>query len=210
MPSNKHHAAYKKLESALKNNHLVPFDVIIPNMEVSSSDLAKLFGVNNTTIYLYIREGMPQLTKNKYNLFDALQWYLGTLRNRMSAAQENYEYEQEKARKTKLEADMKQIELDIIQGRAVTVEDVVSRVSHVLVKIKNIVLNIPGKVSPKLVGKNLKEIKLTLQDEQREALNEILNFEFYEEPKTKPKPRAKKKPTTKKKVKNEKASTDKK
>ena len=210
MPSNNHQPAYQKVAAAIKKGGLTPYQVIMPNMEVSSSELANLLGVNNTTIYLYIREGMPQITKNKFNAYDCLQWYIGTLKNRMSAAQENYEYEQEKARKTKLEADMKQIELDIIQGRAVTVEDVVSRVSHVLVKIKNIVLNIPGKVSPKLVGKNLKEIKLTLQDEQREALNEILNFEFYEEPKTKPKPRAKKKPTTKKKVKNEKASTDKK
>ena len=198
MPSNNHHAAYKKLESALKNNHLVPFDVIIPNMEVSSSDLAKLFGVNNTTIYLYIREGMPQLTKNKYNLFDALQWYLGTLRNRMSAAQENYEYEQEKARKTKIEADLKQIELDLAQGKAVTIEEAVTKTSQLLVKVKNIVMNIPQRVAPKIIGRNLKEVKLILQDEQREALNEILNFKFYEEPKTV----RKKKPVTKRKRKS--------
>ena len=198
MPSNNHHAAYKKLESALKNNHLVPFDVIIPNMEVSSSDLAKLFGVNNTTIYLYIREGMPQLTKNKYNLFDALQWYLGTLRNRMSAAQENYEYEQEKARKTKIEADLKQIELDLAQGKAVTIEEAVTKTSQLLVKVKNIVMNIPQRVAPQIIGRNLKEVKLILQDEQREALNEILNFKFYEEPKTV----RKKKPVTKRKRKS--------
>jgi len=198
MPSNNHHAAYKKLESALKNNHLVPFDVIIPNMEVSSSDLAKLFGVNNTTIYLYIREGMPQLTKNKYNLFDALQWYLGTLRNRMAAAQENYEYEQEKARKTKIEADLKQIELDLAQGKAVTIEEAVTKTSQLLVKVKNIVMNIPQRVAPKIIGRNLKEVKLILQDEQREALNEILNFKFYEEPKTV----RKKKPVTKRKRKS--------
>ena len=198
MPSNNHHAAYKKLESALKNNHLVPFDVIIPNMEVSSSDLAKLFGVNNTTIYLYIREGMPQLTKNKYNLFDALQWYLGTLRNRMSAAQENYEYEQEKARKTKIEADLKQIELDLAQGKAVTIQEAVTKTSQLLVKVKNIVMNIPQRVAPKIIGRNLKEVKLILQDEQREALNEILNFKFYEEPKT----IRKKKPVTKRKRKS--------
>ena len=167
-------------------------------MEVSSSDLAKLFGVNNTTIYLYIREGMPQLTKNKYNLFDALQWYLGTLRNRMSAAQENYEYEQEKARKTKIEADLKQIELDLAQGKAVTIQEAVTKTSQLLVKVKNIVMNIPQRVAPKIIGRNLKEVKLILQDEQREALNEILNFKFYEEPKT----IRKKKPVTKRKRKS--------
>jgi len=197
MPGNNHHAAYKKLESALKNNNLTPFEVVIPNMEVSSSDLAKLFGVNNTTIYLYIREGMPQLTKNKYNLFDALQWYLGTLKNRMSAAQENYEYEQEKARKTKIEADLKQIELDLAQGKAVTIEEAITKTSQLLVKVKNIVMNIPQRVAPKIIGKSLKETKLILQDQQREALNEILNFKFYEEPKQ---PRKKKPATKRKKV----------
>ena len=84
------------------------------------------------------------------------------------------------------------------QGKAVTIEEAVTKTSQLLVKVKNIVMNIPQRVAPKIIGRNLKEVKLILQDEQREALNEILNFKFYEEPKTV----RKKKPATKRKRKS--------
>ena len=181
------------------------------NYIVSTDELMKLLRVSRQTITNWKDQGMPVYARGRWDVRRVLEWYVDRVTvEQQQATQAELDLEQERARKTKIEADQKQIELDVAQGKAIYIEDAVTRLSKVLVTVKNIVMNIPQRVAPKLIGKSLKEIKLILQDEQREALNEIFKFEFYEEPKTKPKPRAKKKRTTKKKVKNEKASTDKK
>ena len=171
------------------------------NYIVSTDELMKLLRVSRQTITNWKDQGMPVYARGRWDVRRVLEWYVDRVTvEQQQATQAELDLEQERARKTKIEADQKQIELDVAQGKAIYIEDAVTRLSKVLVTVKNIVMNIPQRVAPKLIGKNLKEIKLILQDEQREALNEILNFEFYEEPKTKPKPRAKKKPTTKKKA----------
>ena len=162
------------------------------NYIVSTDELMKLLRVSRQTITNWKDQGMPVYARGRWDVRRVLEWYVDRVTvEQQQATQAELDLEQERARKTKIEADQKQIELDVAQGKAIYIEDAVTRLSKVLVTVKNIVMNIPISF-----GKNLKEIKLTLQDEQREALNEILNFEFYEEPKTKPKPRAKKKPTT--------------
>ena len=159
---------------------------------VSTEELMKLLRVSRQTISNYKDQGMPAFARGKWDLRKVFEWYVDKTTVEKEATQQELDLEVEKARKTKIEADLKQIELDLAQGKAVT------KTSQLLVKVKNIVMNIPQRVAPKIIGRNLKEVKLILQDEQREALNEILNFKFYEEPKTV----RKKKPATKRKRKS--------
>ncbi len=171
-----------------------------PNYIVSTDELMKLLRVSRQTVTNWKDQGLPVYARGRWDVRRVLEWYVDRVTvEQQQASQAELDLEQERARKTKIEADQKQIELDVAQGKAIYIEDAVTRLSKVLVTVKNIVMNIPQRVAPKLIGKSLKEIKLILQDEQREALNEILNFEFYEEPK-KPATR-KKKTVTKKKAK---------
>ena len=165
---------------------------------VSTEDLMKLLRVSRQTISNYKDQGMPAYARGKWDLLKVFEWYVDKTTVEKEATQQELDLEVEKARKTKIEADLKQIELDLAQGKAVTIEEAVTKTSQLLVKVKNIVMNIPQRVAPKIIGRNLKEVKLILQDEQREALNEILNFKFYEVPKTV----RNKKPATKRKRKS--------
>ena len=166
---------------------------------VSTDELMKLLRVSRQTISNYKDQGMPVYARGKFDLKKVFEWYVDKTTIEKESTQQEIDLETEKARKTKIEADLKQIELDLAQGKAVTIEEAITKTSQLLVKVKNIVMNIPQRVAPKIIGKNLKETKLILQDQQREALNEILNFKFYEEPKQprKKKPIAKRKKVTK-------------
>ena len=150
---------------------------------VETQDLMKILRVSRMTISNWKDQGMPSHARGRWDLVKVFEWYVDRTTAEKEATEQNADLEQERARKTKIEADLKQIELDLMQGKAVTIEEATTKLSQLLVKVKNIVMNIPQRVAPKLIGKNLKEIKLILQDEQREALNEILTFEFFEEKK---------------------------
>jgi phage terminase Nu1 subunit (DNA packaging protein) len=167
-----------------------------PNL-ITTEELMKLLRVSRQTLTNWKDQGMPPYARGKWDIRKVFEWYVDKTTIEKEATKQDFDLEAEKARKTKIEADLKQIELDLAQGKAVTIEEAITKTSQLLVKVKNIVMNLPQRVAPRIIGKSLKETKLILQDQQREALNEILNFKFYEEPKA----IRKKKPVTKRKKK---------
>ena len=150
---------------------------------VTTEQLMNIMRVSRQTITNWKDQGMPPYGRGKWDILKVFEWYVEKTTIEKDSSQQEMDFDQERTRKLKIEADLKQIELDILQNKAVTIEDVITSVSKLLVKVRSIVMNTPQRVAPKLIGKNMKEIKLILQDQQREALAEILNFRFFEEPK---------------------------
>ncbi|HEV7434345.1 MAG TPA: terminase small subunit [Pseudorhizobium sp.] len=120
--------------------------------EVSQTDLADIFGVTDTTIRAWERDGMPVIAKGSRGLPDAydtaacIEWRLAQVLARVPAEQPGDVVSEDEARRRKIyaEAQLAELKLDVERGELVEISAVGEEVDAVFSQVRARLLAIPG------------------------------------------------------------------
>ena len=127
---------------------------------------------------------IPRDGRGRYQLKAAINGYVGHLQKRnigrpssVPVGPDVLDYQTEKARLTKLQADKAQVELDERKGQLVEVEAISEEWARVVTDCKNRLLSIPSKAAP-IVAPLSKpaEVMQVIEDLVREALEELADY----------------------------------
>jgi phage terminase Nu1 subunit (DNA packaging protein) len=142
---------------------------------VNKVKLSKIVGRTTQAIDKWEKEGMPVVQKsgkgrpNKYDTVEVIDWLIN---NRAG----NIDYNKERARLTKLQADRQEVELQIIEKELLKANDVATEWSKLLSDIKNRFLSLPTRAATLLQGVDTPtETKKILDNLVREVLQDLAN-----------------------------------
>jgi phage terminase Nu1 subunit (DNA packaging protein) len=133
--------------------------------------IAKLLLLSERRIQQLTKEGViPKSERGRYELAPAVQGYVRYLQDRMAGAASvsgDIDYHKEKARKTRAEADIAEIEASLRQGRSIDADEVKRGWQLILGEVRaNLLGNTPARIAARLVGlKDDAEIRRVIADE---------------------------------------------
>lgn len=142
-------------------------------MIVSKARLVEILGVSSTQVDNYQKAGMPfeksgkRGTSNKYNTAECIRWLV----DRKS---EKLDYNAERTRLTKLQADKQELEIKIMEGELLRADDVKSTWANIFNQIKSNLLAVPTRAATMLQGvETPAESKRIIESLLRETLDKI-------------------------------------
>ena len=146
--------------------------------------ISKLLLISERRIYQLVKDGIiPKHERGRFELAPAVQGYIRFLQERQMGGNESpTDYNTEKARLTKLQADFKEIELAELKGKLMPLELVleawIGHVSNARAKL----LALPPKAASQTVGvESYLEIEQILTVLVHESLDELSNDGLPEE-----------------------------
>jgi len=147
---------------------------------VTTEELMQMFRVSRQTITNWKDQGMPAYSRGKWDIKKIFIWYVDKSNVERELTQQESNSETDKIRKTRIEADLKQIELDLQLGKLIEMDVAINELSKVMTIVRNTITSLPNKIAPQVVGRPLKEIKLKLQKEINESVRAIDFSKYYE------------------------------
>lgn len=143
-------------------------------MIVTRKELADIFGVTDRTVSTWITRGLKSCGKRDktllYNTVDAIQFR----ENEIMMNSVGADFETERTRKIKLEADKVELELRKMRGELIETELVVNEWSSSIIRCKTKLIAIAEKTASMLLSfKNQNEAKDFLLSEIYIALEEL-------------------------------------
>lgn len=114
-----------------------------------------------------------------YDLIPSIRNYLKKLKNKASASTTEgvLNFQEEKARLTKMQADKAEMEVKELSGELVRVEDMLDAWQEILMDCKGKILSIPSKLATLVVDiDNPGEAQELIEDHLREALEELSEY----------------------------------
>lgn len=138
--------------------------------------IAKLLMISERRLQQLAKEGViPKTERGRYELAPTVQAYIKFIRDRKSANPEStIDFNFEKARKTKAEADLAEMEVEKARGSLVTADDVARAIENDYLYIKDRFRTIPTRVAPLLVGEqNITKVKEILIHEIDDILVDL-------------------------------------
>lgn len=151
----------------------------------NKAELAGILGRSERTLTTWQKQGMPihvTGSRGQENLYDTEQvidWLIRREVERLVVPGEDgpINYEAERARLTKAQANHEELKVKILEGEVIRA-DVVERVQGGMVSaFRARSLSIPTKAAPQLVGLEEAEIEAQLTDYVHEALEELSDFD---------------------------------
>lgn len=149
--------------------------------ELPVSELAKILMIGVRRVQQLAKEGIiPKTEKGRYALIPAVQGYIRFLQERsMSANSVPEDYRTEKARLTKAQAEIAEIELAQKRGELAPVADFEKATEAIMRTIRTNMMNIPQRAVTRLLGETDETtFKDVLQDEIRQALETTAGSEL--------------------------------
>ena len=146
---------------------------------VSKSHFAREINISRTSIYKLIKKGIiPVKESGKIDLQLALKkWeeykeYQVNINDKKSS-----EYNFQRTRREKFNADLLELELVEKKGKLVKIEDVCTAEKNIASIVRTKLLAIPSKVAPLVSTEtSVKKIKSTLDEVIREVLHELVRL----------------------------------
>lgn len=153
-------------------------------MIVNKKQLAEILGLSEETLTQYQKDGtFPILHKRRgragsdYETADVIAWLERRRVGHMIGNQDAIDIEEGKRRKIAAEAGLAELELLKEQGKVVEIDRIAEEIGEQLSNFRAKMLSIPSKVAGQVyTAKDIKEIKVILDDAIFEALNEISGF----------------------------------
>lgn len=134
-------------------------------------------------------DGMPQISRGKYDGVRCMYWYLGKLRRSVRhKATENDDgsdssITDERKRLLRAQADLAEIELAKANGDLMAVADWEAAASDLVASAKARLMAIPARLAPRVVGEqNQVVVQLAIEKAIREALEELSKYEHERMP----------------------------
>lgn len=114
--------------------------------------ISKLLLLTERRVQQLVKEGViPKTERNRYELAPAVQGYIRYLQERMVGnTAQPLDYQNEKSRLVRIQADKAQIELDHLNEALVPTEEVAKEWESILGDMKSKILSIPSKAAPLL------------------------------------------------------------
>jgi len=136
---------------------------------VNRKELSLMLGKSGKTISLWNKEGMPS-ENDEGRLFDSAKVFDWIMHRSRKAG----DVSEERARLLKAQADLKEIELRIISGESLNVNEVEKAWADVAIHVRTRFSNLPSKVALILSQESdPAKIQTILLDEITECLSEI-------------------------------------
>lgn len=143
--------------------------------------IAKLLMLTERRLQQLAKEGIiPKTERGRYELAPTVQSYIKYIRDRKAAnpdgSPSTIDFNFEKSRKMRAEADIAEAEAEKLKGNLVTAEEVSRAIQEDYLYIKQRLRTIPSRVAAILIAaKDITEIKEILITEIDDILNELSN-----------------------------------
>jgi len=138
--------------------------------------ISKLLLLSERRIQQLSKEGViPKAEHGRYELAPTVQGYVRYLQERVAGsvpAVGEIDYHKEKARKTRAEADMAEMDADLRKGSAIDAAEVKRGWQLILGEVRaNLLGNTPARIAARIVGmKNDADLRRVISDEIRLAM----------------------------------------
>lgn len=154
---------------------------------VTEAELSDFLGISDGKIRVFVTEGtMTRAYRGLYNKDECIKNYIGYLREiakkRERNGSEYVDYNRERARLTKLQADKAELELDIKLGGCVQVDIVKAELEKAFINMRAKLLSLPTKITSELAGASTpSEIQKIIKSNIYEALDELVVPDFKDD-----------------------------
>jgi phage terminase Nu1 subunit (DNA packaging protein) len=141
---------------------------------LSRTKLAKVWGCTEQSITDRVKNGMPQVKRGKTPKYDVESCILWKYRRDNGVNEEDViDYNVERARKTKEEADRLERERLRDEGETLNTNDVIEWVKAGDQKVRTKLLSIPSRCAPLVTGQKVAETENILEGIIHETLQEL-------------------------------------
>ena len=147
---------------------------------VTGSELATLLGLSDRRIQQLVKENVIRKAKrNTFVVIDAVQDYVNYQAGKnLGNYSKGENYQEEKARLTKLQADKAELEVESMSANLVPADDVSRHWYQIITDCKNRLLTVPSKAAPIVAAETeAGMVQDIIDDLMREALEELSEYE---------------------------------
>lgn len=150
---------------------------------VSVGLLAQFTGISERSFTNYKEKGIPHEQKGGRTLYpfaDALKWLIINGYRKLDIPTDNIDREQlpPSVRKTLADAEIKEIQLQILKGELIQVSVAIENMVTIITRVRNRILSLGSRLAPFIAFKSDQdEVKGILEKATLEALEELDRFE---------------------------------
>jgi phage terminase Nu1 subunit (DNA packaging protein) len=147
-----------------------------PPRILTISAVAERLKLTPRRIQQLVAEGMPRVTRGKYDADQVLDWYIARLEGQLAGQRgddADYNYKDEQARDRAAAADLKELKVALQRAELVSIADVEKEITDLVVTTKAAVMAAPARAAPKCIGLEALAIKAVLDDELKQALTKL-------------------------------------
>ena len=124
-----------------------------------------------------VGEGLPRVTRGKYDVDQVLDWYIARLERQLAGDGDDpggINYLQEQARDRAATADLKELKLARERGNLVSIIDVEKQMTDLVGATKARLMAVPARLAPDLIGETSRVmIQAKIEKAQKEALQHL-------------------------------------
>ena len=125
-------------------------------------------------------EGLPRVTRGKYDVDEVLDWYIAHLEKRLAGESDedshNVSQRKHELRLLAAKADLQEIELAAKRRELVSVGDVEKQMTDLVITTKARILSVPARLAADLVGEQSRVMaQAKLEKALKEALSHLAN-----------------------------------
>ena len=137
--------------------------------------MCEIMGITPRRIQQLAKQGILRRdSKGKFPFAPTISDYLDFLRGHAANANQAIDFNVEKARKTKAEADIAEIAAAKAKGEVVDLRDVERNLEFVFAEVKSNIRNVPQRVAPRIIGETEEyRIKEAILDELDQAMDSM-------------------------------------
>lgn len=126
-----------------------------PAEELTQKEAARRLALTPRQLRNLADHGVPRLESGLYPWPDTQKWYVEFKKEeerRRSGRSDDTEYEKSRARKMAAQAEREELEVAQLRGELVTLEVVEQEWARSLSRARGVLLALPGKIAPDLIG----------------------------------------------------------
>lgn len=150
---------------------------------LSTRDAAKFFGVTTKCLTNdWKKAGCPQLSRGRWDLKAVHDWWFENIAaDRAASRAGNDSLAEAKKKYWWNMAELKQLDLEVANGKYIRVTDVEAEAEHVFGELNSILNALPSRLAPKLMQReSLPEIQRILEDGINQAKQTFQDLDFSE------------------------------
>jgi phage terminase Nu1 subunit (DNA packaging protein) len=142
---------------------------------VNVHQLAKLFDRRPRRIQQLVKEGMPQLSRGKYDQGKCFEWYVRYLHNKIEKKGDEFSgLNEQRLRGMRASAETRELELALKKGELAKLTDVRAMLSDVVLMTKARLLAIPPRLAIDILGESSRVmIQAKIERAIKDALNQL-------------------------------------
>jgi phage terminase Nu1 subunit (DNA packaging protein) len=167
----------KKRSRSKSTKHKAPTKPKAPKVRlVGIAAIAERLRLTPRRIQQLAGEGLPRVTRGKYDVDAVLDWYIAKLERQLAGETDEEgataQKESEELRMLSAKADLQEIELASKRRELVAISDVEKQMTDLVITTKARILTVPARVAPELLGE---QSRVMVQAKIEKALKEALS-----------------------------------